>query len=336
MDEKTINTEETTASEVTSSNNDELFTEDDKKAIRYLNMGAQISDIHSMIDAFKENDKAMMGMLTGKSHDDFNPDEFSEYLEKALESFSSEDIKKMSDDQINQLYSFNGQTVDVDLDISPQKMVEFKRDYLVFRKRYEEETVLFNEEIAKIEAEINESREEFDAVVNKYSNVSAILEERLLTAYENATDPDKKYEYGEMYKYLRYAYNLDILKDFMRSYRGKDVLPAYHDEKQSNKVFDRYKAVCQRLGVKSELNKFPGLEAKFLGEEYNERENIFLFSVMYLISTWYSKPINNKFATLFISQFNINIKNLVYDKFASEKEKDDFIGNIKEVINIRY
>ena len=98
-------------------------------------------------------------------------------------------------------------------------------------------------------------------------------------------------------------------------------------------IYKRYVKVMKRMKVREDLSKFAYVEKKFIGDEYAQRSNIFMFSIMHFISSHYKDEDLSAFG-LFVTQFIINMKNLVLNKFEDENEKDLFIASIKEVIDI--
>ena len=257
-------------------------------------------------------------------------------LDKILLDMTEEEIKALSEEKLDELLiDDDGEPIHfvIDFKDEPDKFIEFKKDFLVFRKMTNESIDKFNEELEQANAEIAESQEEFNKLVNSYGNMSNLIRHTLEERLENAETDEKK----ELVKKLLDAFNnaetLDNIKKYCSSPSGNSIIGDYKNDKKSHYIYRRYMKVIQPLDIKTDLTKFTKLEERFLPEEYHGRDNIFMFAVIHYVASWLNKDYT-KIDGLFLTQFTINLKNLYYDKFNTEEDRQRFIDSIIEVIKI--
>lgn len=310
---------------------DGLVNEENASAFKFLNLKSQLTDISKLSDQLKERSNYF---INSTEAEDDELEAMDEYIENAIDKITEDEIKEMSDSDIDDFLTYNGTPLTFTLDFDDEeKYRTFKRDYLLFRKRTHDAIKSFDVEIEKINNEISKSQAEFDEICNKYSNITNLVIETLKNKYETEENEEKKDLYKKLLDALDYALNLNNLKEYLRSYRGRKILSDFKFPKSSMEIYRKYKKVNDSLNVKIDLKNYPDLESKVLGEEYNKRPNIILFSMMHFIASQYNKDIDKSFG-VFINQFTVNLRNLWYDKFDNEEEKAILINAFKEIIDI--
>lgn len=302
---------------------DEFVNNDNEKEFRLLNLKAKLNDINAVIDNINREQKKVLG-----DNEELDP------LDTVLKKYTEEELKEMTSSQINEiLVDEEGNSIEFAFEFEDEdKMNQFKKDFLVLRRQSLTSFETFDAEIAKINEEIKESQEEFDRLVATVGNVSNLIrskiEERISTAEEGRKDL-----YVKMLKSFDNGMNLDNLKEYCASYKGRKIIGDYHDNKKSQYLYRTYMKIIESLDIKTNLTSFTGLENKFLTVDYHQRENIFLFAMIHFIASWNNRGYD-KTDGLFITQFTVNLKNLFYDKFDNPEDKETFINNINEVIKI--
>ena len=295
----------------------DFLTDDDMNKIKMLNLKSNLNDCTNMVKALETESMRLI-------NDD---DEFGKYLDEITTKYTVDEFKSMSDEDIEKLYSMNGE---------PAKSlmkddIKFKRDYLIFKKQTDETIAKFNAEHERLEKEIAESQEEFDAVCNKFGNISEVMRERIVAMMESDIDDDTRSKFKVYLEEFDDGFNLSQLKKYVSSYKGKNIRADYRLDKKSNKIYRQYLRVCKSLSIKTDLTKLPNLENK-LPEKYHNQQNMFLFSVIHMIASWSGKDIN-KSKGIFISQLAVHVKDLAFDKFNNEETKQKFINNIIDVLD---
>lgn len=303
----------------------ELVTDENYNTFKLLSLKSKMNDIESIMDDINTRQKQFVS-----ENDDFDP------LDELLKNYTEEDLKKMSFDEINKmLVNEDGTPIEFAIDFKgdEHKLNQFKKDFIIMRKQVCTTMDNFDTEIAQINKEIAESQEEFDRAVSEFGNVSALIRHTLEERINNAQDKDTETKYRLMLKEYNHGLNLENIKEFCKSYKGRNIIGDYRIDKQSQYVYRRYLKVAQSLNIKTDLTSFTNLERRFLDTKYWTRPNIFIFAVISYIASFHNKDYS-KINGLFVTQFTVNLKNLYYDKFDTAEDKETFINNIMEIIDI--
>lgn len=327
MDEKKveyINAHTEVMEEVNKIDNEfsEFVTNDNARAFELFNMKARANDIRRITED-----------IASKTKEYVNDEELDEF-DKIAMRFKEGEIKKLTDKEVEEVYANNGNPITLNFELNSHKdTIEFKRDFLEFRRQSIESTAALDAEIAKLDAIFEESQSELDEIINKYGNMNNLIRTSLEDKLKDAQNDSQKELITKLLNNFDYAFSLENIKEFAKSYKGRSIIGFYRNNKDSEKIYNKYRRTCAMYKVKTDLAKFGGLEEKFIGLEYNKRPNIFLFTIMYYVSTFANKT-EDKTTGLFLTQFTINLKDLIYDKFEDPKNKEIFVNNIKEVIDI--
>ena len=309
---------------VTTVTDNDFINDDNVDAFKLLNLKSKINDINSVIESVNNKQNELF-----KDLGDFD------FIDKNIENVSEEEINSMTDEDIDKLLTDeDGIVTEFAVSFKTVKELnQFKREFLVMRKQTLDSFKKFDEELAKLNAEIAESQEEFDKLVNTFGNVSNLIRHNLEEKLANAANNSQKELFIKLIDSFDNGINLNNLKAYCKSYKGANILWDHKDDKKATYIYRRYLKVIKNLNIKTDLTKFNFLEKRFLSEEYQERDNIFVFAVIHYISSWHNKAYT-KADGLFLTQFTINLKNLFYNKFDSEDDKNTFIENIIDVIKI--
>lgn len=315
----------TIANKVENKEYEEFVNDDNIDAFKLLSLKSKVNDINSIMENLNEKQAELI-----------SEDADFDFIDERLETLTEEEINNMNGEQLDAvLTDENGTLLEftVDFGNDTKALYQFKKEFLIMRKQSLDAFKKFDEELTKINAEIAESQEEFDKLVNEFGNVSNLIRSTLIKRLENADTEEQKELFEKMLVSFDNGLALENIKSYCKSYKGRNILWDHKDDKQATYIYRRYLKVIKNLNIKTDLTKFNFLEKRFLTEEYQERDNIFVFAIIHYISSWHNKSYT-KADGLFLTQFTINLKNLFYNKFDSEADKETFINNIHDVIKI--
>ena len=308
----------------------DFIDESDFDSFKLLGLQSKLNDLSKVTDQLKTDQNRLLG-------DD--GDELAEYLDSVVESHTLDELKQLTPREVEDIYtSEDDEPVKFDIPFDNNKQeYEFKRDYLVMRKQTMESIAKLEEETASINAELAAHQEELNHLLDEYGDMEGLIRAKLVSKAENATDDTERALYTKMITSFDNALTLDCVKTYVKSYKGRKIIPDYRNDTMSRKVYKKYLKVIEDLEISANLTGFRDLERKFLDVDdnivYGKRSNIFIFAVIHYISSWHNKEYS-KAEGLFITQLVINLKDLYYDKFVVSDNKTKFINNIKEVIDI--
>jgi len=302
----------------------DFINDENVNAFKLLNLKSKMKDIESVMTSINNSQKNLLG-----DNEEFDP------IDEALNNVTEEELNEMTPEQIDEfLIDEEGDPVEfaIDFDGDEDKMNEFKKEFIILRKQALTSFEKFDEELAKINEEIAASQEEFDKFVNMYGNVTNLIRHRIEERLETAETDEKKELFTKILTSFNNGMNLDNIKAYCKSPRGKNILGDFYNEKRSHYIYRSYLKVAKSLDIKTDLTSFVDLEKKFI-PEYTKRPNLFVYTIIHYIASMHNKNYT-KADGLFITQFTVNLKNLFYDKFDTPEDKETFINNIIEVFKI--
>lgn len=301
-----------------------LLTDEDIRNMNLLKMHNTIIDYKKIGTELKENRIRLV-----------SDDEINKYLDEVVSEYSVQDIRGLTMSQISKILTYEGTPIEFEIDLPPEGKITFMKDFLVFIKESKESMEKMDSELSKLEEEIAESQEEFDKALREFNDMSSVIINRIKSLAENEEDVEQKKKYGDMLIAFDSSLNLTNVIEFAKSYKGLDTLTKYRDNIKAKKMHEKCKYNCRQLGSSVDLSTFVNIETKFLPKEYGIRQNMFIFTVMDMIASWKKDDLTT-LNGLFLTQFIVNIKNLIHDNFNSEEEKSTFINAIVSVLNVRY
>lgn len=314
--------------EDTSSNIETQFIDDsNSRAFELLNLKTKIKDIQSLSDNIKKGSTQWLS--------DTNDDEIENLIDAKLETLTEAEISALTNEDIDNLLTFDDIEVKFSIDFHGHKNEElkFKRDFLIYRKKSNIAIAEFDKEMEKISAEIAECQEEFNDIVSKYQNINNLIRSTIAERIENAQTDDHKKLYMDIRDNFEYSFTLDNFKEYVSSYKLKNIVSDFVIYKRSMKILNKYKKMMTKMKIKDDITKFTNIEKKIIGDEYSGRSNIVMFAMMHFIASQSNN--DNVFVFgLFVTQFIVNMKNFIFDKFDDENDKETFISALKDVIDI--
>lgn len=268
----------------------------------------------------------------------YNSPEGFKYIDDSIKDYTEDDIKKMSAEKINEIFG----TEDDNPIINTERLsdgtnidTEFKRDFLIFQKQAQDAMNTIEEEEKKLQESIAEEMKMFDDTVNTYGDIQTLVKSTILEKIANAdNDHDRQLYQAIMVEYDN-GFTLNNLINYCQSYKAKNIYSEFRlDNDKTDYIYRRYLKECKSLGIEEdEITRFTKLESRFLPEKYHNYDNLFMFAVIHFIASWHGKNTNSS-RGLFITEFMINIKNLYYNKFDNEEDKESFCNNIIKVLDL--
>ena len=246
-----------------------------------------------------------------------------------------EQISKLTNDEVREIYTYNGEEIGLNIPFDNEKdRINFLRDFLKLRKEGDIILEKCNKELEQIDAEIAANQEEFNKVVGEFQDMNKLILHTLEDKRDKAETDEKRELYNGLITAYTNGFSLDNVKEyFSNRNKVRNILSEYRSDKKAGYIHRRYMKVCKSLEIKQSLTEFVGIERKFLPPGYNRHPNIFMFSVISMISSYWGKPYD-KALGVFITQFAVNMKNLILDKFSTMEEKCDFVDNIVAIMDM--
>ena len=299
----------------------EQIGEFDPKALKFLQLNSRKEDLNE----FKNQMLAQQKFL-------LNDDKILDILDERIKDLTIEQLKTMPDEEINKIFVIDGE--EIKLNVEKGKEVEFKRDFLVYKKTSLETFKEIDVAIEKFEKEIQDELDEFNETIKKYGDISGYLRASIVEKIEKAPDEEKKQKYQTILENFDNAFNFDNVYEFIKEYGPERVLKEYNYK--SFVTIDTFDRTVAKLNLENFAitNIHKDIESKYLPEKYQQNPELFIFCIMKYIA-YQRFELDRSKEGVFLSQLNINLKKLTYNKFSDE-EKEKFIGNITRVLDLFY
>lgn len=257
-------------------------------------------------------------------------------IEERIDKISLEDLKAYTDEQIDEIFTIDGNKVDLsNITDDKKKEAEFKRDYLIYLKESNEALKKIDEETKHLEEYLASQEAELNAALEAYGDMSTYFYKKMKKDLEHTTDPKKKEKIEKMVYNYEDAMKFETLYKHYQKYSTKNTIGDYHNDIRSQRLYEKYRLVMGKLGLKSDLTSFDQLETRFLPEQYHKYPNLFLFSIIKYFAHRVGKC-EKDVDGIFLSQLSVNLKKLYTDKFKDEEIKNEFLANIMKVLDLFY
>lgn len=290
---------------------------------KLLNMAAQIRDFKKLAAEIKE--KKEKTSIEG-----------DEYLDDIIDKMTLEEIKSMDYAKAIEICKPPEGVEDIFGGAFDSKLKEgqFKKDYLIFRKETNIALAGIDEETAKFEAEMAEYEEDMKRLSSDYGDVTGYVRKTLTDRLETAETEEQKENIRTMITMMDYAMSLEnVIEFYSNSYRARVAIPNVIGPRKTTTI-KNYEKVLADISCRTDFRKFGGIEKRFLPDEYKDvHENAFICAIINYVASWYKNE-DNKMNGVFLAQFSINLKNLIYDRFATDKDKEEFIASVCKVIDL--
>jgi hypothetical protein len=298
-----------------------------------LNKMVKFMDIKSKIDTMNETrTKLKTQSLSVISDEDKLNALYSKVVEKGI---NEKDIRTLTNEQITEIYTFDGELLNLihTENVDPKVEFEFKRDFLAYEvgtKRAFEE---MDAAEVKLAAELQEYEDEMKDVLENFGSLIAGLRAKLVSAIEKETDLVKKERLSHVLESLDDATNLTRIIECYEKLSPFNQI--YNYKNSSQRIFNKFMEKLKVLKVKADLSVFSGLEPTYLPEKYHQYSDLFLFMVMQHISHIQDKNLKKESEGIFITQLVYNLNSLFKGNMI-EEEKTTFLGNIQKCLDLIY
>lgn len=253
-------------------------------------------------------------------------------LSERISNLTPDDLKKMDEEEINNLYKFEDGEIEVALEFKDKnKEIEFKRDYLVYLRETDIALKQIDEELDKLETEIKEEEDKIKSLLSEFGDLSTFMRAKLQEEYDSS-EGERKEKIGKVIEAFDDSYTLNRVYEYCTNYSTGNTIDDYY--RRSDQVFNKFMKAIKKVGLKTDLTSFNNLELKFLDEKYHKYPNLFLFSVIKMFS--YKRDTITREDGVFLSQLAVNLKSLYADSFKDPEKKDLFIKSISRVLDLFY
>ncbi len=265
-------------------------------------------------------------------------------LDANLAPYSSEEIKKMLEEEITELYTIDGKelTIDLDLskdklnefrrdlDLSKDKLNEFRRDFLVYMKQISENEANLDDELNKLNTVMKEHDEEYSKLLESMKTMYILSQQQMeeYIASEEITESQREAA-KDVLKWMKHAITLQPVLEAIETYNLENAL---HDFKyRQEAIGKKYKTVTKRIGVKTSLHLLADLE-KVLGlpEEYLEYTNLCIFLTIRFVA--YNQSLTKTQAAAFVSHLALVYRALIEETIRPE-DKEALTQACKTIID---
>lgn len=259
--------------------------------------------------------------------------DLSDMLEQKIENLTITQLKKMKDEEIDQLFKLeDGGEIEISLDIKGKDLHNFKRDFLLFLKESSTANKALDDQIDRLEKDIKDHEDELNTLLDQYGDLDTFITEHLKKEHETATG-SRKERLGTMIQARIDCFQFEWLKSH---YTDHGTFTTLSDLKHnSDAVYAKYMKVVRSVGVTADITQFDNLETKFLPEKYHKWPNLFLFSIIKYIAYRKDKATRDWDGVL-LTQLVVYLKYLFGNTFKSEDLKQAFIKNICDVLDVFY
>lgn len=195
----------------------------------------------------------------------------------------------------------------------------------------------------KSKLEADKLKEESNDILKEYIEytTSATVQETRLKrldilkqSLETITDDVQKKKIENMIKSIESTYSLSFIFERFDKFSDKEVKTCkdiFFDQRKSAYVITKFKNKIGKFGFNENLYKyFFNIEENFLNEKYHPFNNFFLFLYMRFIG--YADPYN-KNDVMHVQSLTSNMANLIYHKFATTSNEENFILIITRMLD---
>ena len=211
--------------------------------------------------------------------------------------------------------------------------VEYLRDVLLDVKKSLNDILKLKYEKLTTEKQIAEITDDYFNYLNsaEYKEKKKAHIAEMRDKLDDEPDEDKRKKMAHMLDTLDSAESCDFLFKRIDKYGTKElqsIKTSFFDNTRSAYVIQKFNDKLPRYGYDANVYQvFFNIEEKFLGEEYYDRNNLFLFFIMRYIA--YADA-NNKDDAMLVSSILLKIYNLVYHRYETQEMENEFIEVIKK------
>lgn len=306
--------------------------EDTRKEIdpfEALNVCAQRNDLKRLAEDAVAKQKEFASMITNSNED-------VDFIDERIAGMTTEQIKALTAEEITEIFRSPDPEVGCVLELDDdEKTLELRRDYLVFRKETNDALAGIDEEMEKLNAAYAQYEEDIAKINASYSDVTAYLKHSLEEKAQNAATEEGAKKYRDMVTMLDNALTLDnMIEYYSNSYHARSAITNVKSPSKGPKTIKNYEKVISDIGCKTDFRRYGDIQERYLPDAYKDRyPDAFMYSLINYVASW-AKNTDNVLNGVFLVQFSVNLKNLIYNNFSNEEDKNTFISAICKVIDL--
>lgn len=292
-----------------------------------MNVISQVAKLQETQEV-KNNMKSKMSSMLKVSNEKLDK------IDESIKNLSLEEIKALTDEQIEEIYTVDGHVLEFDIKVDEKKALEFKKDFLLYIKQVEIYGVKIDETIADLENDLKEHNIEYRDIISKYGAMYLVtrgqMENIVLKSKNDSSIPQHQVDRAEAMLFaLENALTLNYLIDYIKEYSLENILKDFRNRQID--IYKKYKVVTKRMGIKADLTKLPVLEEYLeLPEEYLEYTNLCYFIAMRFIA--YKSQPSKEVEGMFLSNIPLVYKAVVEGSILPE-DKEKLINGVKTIID---
>lgn len=294
--------------------------------LKAVNNATQLKDIEKQ----KENIEAMRTELLKGTDEDL-----ANHIDKISQKFTSEKIKKMSEEEFDKEFIFN----DSKIRLGEKGDFEFTKELIALLRLNDETSIQVDEALEGIQKANEESQAELDKILSEeYHSMSALLRAKMAEDLSRMTDTAIRKKIEEDLRYYDDGPKLTEFEKWCLDEPNEIMAQIYYDESAGKAILKRFTDIAKKHNLPihgDNLQKVGNLEMINLPKEYHKVNNIFLFMwIRYAanklehISKSKKSPIK-----LYIIRIALLIKEALGQGGIDSGEKKEFIESVKRILD---
>lgn len=254
-------------------------------------------------------------------------------FEEKLIGLTPEIADSLSDDEISEIYTFDGKEIQLILPgdkMDNKTLNEMRRDFIKVLIDQKQAMAELDKATEEFEKEMVEYDKELKNLTAQFGDISEFMKSQLTEQILSAPEEKKPMLISSLNAFDDALLLNDIHDSFAKLKKPENTIYDYN--RRSLEVFNKYNKVIKKLGLTFDITTFENLETKFLEEKYHKYPNLFAFLVIKYGA--YIKEPQRGTDGVFFSQLALNLKMLYNDSFANQEKKETFLANIKRTLDL--
>ena len=188
--------------------------------------------------------------------------------------------------------------------------------------------------VAELNVEIDKIRKELAEVVGAEDVPSLIKRnlEMMVASEDPAIKPEMKKKASLQLAAIEESMTLTGIKDLYTHISPANALKDFRDAQKRTQVVKQYEEAMKMMKLKSSIMSLTDFEARFLPEEYHDRNNLFVFIVMRYVAAKQFTSDRDTIGMLVMSLTSIMCT--FYTETVSEASKEKFLTTVKEILDL--
>ena len=292
--------------------------------LKAVNNATQLKDIEKQ----KENIEVMRTELLKGTDEDL-----ANHIDKISQKFTSEQIKKMSEEEFDKEFVFN----DSKIRLGEKGDFEFTKDLISLLRLNDETSVQVDEALEGIQKANEESQAELDKILSdEYNTMSALA--KMEEDYNNLADPTLKKKMEDNIRYYDDGPKLTEFEKWCLDEPNEIMAQIYYDESAGKAILKRFTDIAKKHNLPingDNLQKVGNLEIINLPKEYHKVNNIFLFMWMRYAANKLEHVSKSKKTPikLYIIRIALLIKESLGQGGIDAGEKKEFVESVKRILD---